>query len=279
MHPRLDRDVRVGDARRKQLAEGTEVEGVGGCDAAALSKAVLELLEDGVLQDGVDDEDEGGHNAGEQPGGAFLPDESEQCAERGRRLRGLRTREDGLIRLGLARRHARVDDPDGVCDEHSRAACNGARYHGLDGRELLGGPASLERGLLEESTRPFVPVVVDEVCDADAEECGVETGVETCDALALDDAAGGVEGGGLRTFGFDLSPGRERDQGVSGMVRQSTKASVGYLGRTSEPSTADLHLRRQAHARHCRSAGPPCSMVPIASTLRASSVQSSARPT
>lgn len=54
-------------------------------------------------------------------------------------------------------------------------------------------------------------VVVYEVRDADAEEGGVEPGVEACDAFALDDAAGGVEGGGAGAFGFDLGAGGEGD--------------------------------------------------------------------
>jgi len=54
-------------------------------------------------------------------------------------------------------------------------------------------------------------VVVHEVRDTDAEEGGVEPGVEACDAFALDDAAGGVEGGGAGAFGLDLGAGGEGD--------------------------------------------------------------------
>lgn len=54
-------------------------------------------------------------------------------------------------------------------------------------------------------------VVVDEVRDADAEEGGVEPRVEAGNAFALDDAAGGVKGGGVGAFGFDLGAGGERD--------------------------------------------------------------------
>jgi len=59
-------------------------------------------------------------------------------------------------------------------------------------------------------------VIVDKVCDADAEEGGVETRVEACNAFSLYDAPGGVVGGGLRAFGLDLGAGGEGDEGVAG---------------------------------------------------------------
>ncbi len=63
-------------------------------------------------------------------------------------------------------------------------------------------------------------VVVDEVCDANAEEGGVEPGVEACDAFSLDYAPDGVVGGGLGTFGFDLGAGGEGDEGVARVVNE-----------------------------------------------------------
>jgi hypothetical protein len=63
-------------------------------------------------------------------------------------------------------------------------------------------------------------VVVDEVCDANAEEGGVEPGVEAGDAFSLDYAPDGVVGGGVGTFGFDLGAGGEGDEGVARVVNE-----------------------------------------------------------
>ncbi|ROV89101.1 hypothetical protein VMCG_09846 [Cytospora schulzeri] len=81
---RLDGDVGVRDARGEELAQGAEEEGDGrGDGAAALLDGVLELLEQGVLQDGVDDEDQGGEDAGEEGLGPLVPQHGEEGAEGG----------------------------------------------------------------------------------------------------------------------------------------------------------------------------------------------------
>ena len=108
-------------------------------------------------------------------------------------------------------------------------------------------------------------VVVDKVCDADAEEGRVEAGVEACDALALDDAARGIERRRLGALRFDLGAGREGDERVAG-VCVSSPPTIVIMAHTSRPWTAVLHQRPPAHARHCRSAVPPCSEAPTKST-------------
>jgi hypothetical protein len=55
-------------------------------------------------------------------------------------------------------------------------------------------------------------VVVDKICDADAEEGRVKACVEARDALALDDAARGIERRRLGALRFDLGAGREGDE-------------------------------------------------------------------
>ena len=64
-------------------------------------------------------------------------------------------------------------------------------------------------------------VVVDKVCDADAEESRVEAGIEAGDALALDDAARGIERRRLGALRFDLGAGREGDERVAGVCVSS----------------------------------------------------------
>ena len=73
----------------------------------------------------------------------------------------------------------------------------------------------LEGGFFEGGTRPFVPIVVDEVCDADAEEGAVKACVEAGNAFAGDDAFGGVEGRCLGPLRFDLGAGGEGDEWVA----------------------------------------------------------------
>ena len=118
VHAALNCDVRVRDTRSEQLAQRAHVEGIFRCDPPLLLEEVLHLLEDGVLQDGVDHQNQRGSHAGEEAQGPFLADQCEQRGERGGRLGGRGAREHGLVRVVLARRHARVDDPDGVREQH-----------------------------------------------------------------------------------------------------------------------------------------------------------------
>lgn len=210
MHPRLDRDVRVGDAGGDQLAQRAEQEGDEGRDAPLLLQHVLQLLEDRVLQDGIDDEDERRHDAREQRLRPLLLEQRGQRADGARRLRCRRAWQRRPRVRALPRRHARVDDPDRVGEEHRRGAGDGAGHHGLEGCELCGA-AGLAAGGLEGGARPLVPVVVDEVGDADAEEGGVEAGVEAGGALAVEDRFDGREEGGARAGGLDLGARGEGD--------------------------------------------------------------------
>lgn len=173
MHLALDCDVRVGDGGGEELADGAKEEGNGGGDLSTLLDGVLHLLKERVLEDGVDDEHQSGHDAREEGLGALVLQESHEGAD-GRRggcgLLGLAGLEVTLGVL-LARGDARVDDPDGVGEDDSSRTGNGASNHRFDSCELLVGAASRSSGLLEEGAGPLVPVVVDKVGDADAEEC------------------------------------------------------------------------------------------------------------
>lgn len=65
-------------------------------------------------------------------------------------------------------------------------------------------------------------VVVDKVGDADAEESAVQACIQTRDALAVNDAAGSIERGELRAFGFDLGACGEGDEGVTACTREQS---------------------------------------------------------
>lgn len=160
MHPALDSDVGVGDAGGQQLAQSTKVESILGCDSSPLLQHLLQLLEHGVLEDRVDDQDQRRHDTSEQARGALITDEGEERAKRRWRfLRGCGCARERLVGgFGFARRHARVDDPDGVGHEDGCAAGEGAGHHGLDRGELGGGATGFERSLLEEGAGPFVPL-------------------------------------------------------------------------------------------------------------------------
>lgn len=58
-------------------------------------------------------------------------------------------------------------------------------------------------------------IIVDEVCDADAEEGRVETRVEASNAFSLYNAPNGIVGGGVRAFGLDLGACGEGDEGIA----------------------------------------------------------------
>ena len=199
---------------------------------------VLQLLEDGVLQDGIDDEHEGGQDACKEGADTFIAQDGAQRAQR-RRLplvAAATTRQlCGLdvdvgagiaVGLGLARRHARVDHPDGVGQQHGGAARDGARHHGFRRRQPLARPPGLDRRALEEGARPLVPVVVHEVGHADAEQRRVQARVQAGDALAPHDVSDRVQRRRVRALRLDLRAGRKRDERVS--ARWRTWVSIDY---------------------------------------------------
>lgn len=170
------------------------------------------------MQDRVDDQHQRRDDAGEQGLGPLGLQEGHQGPDRAGSLASLdNSASTGLdiIHVLSARGDARVDDPDGVGDDDGRRAGDGAGNHGLDGRELLAGAAGAGGGLFEEVPSPLVPVVVDEVGDADAEQRRVDAGIETRDALARNDLLDGFDKFALGFSGFDLGSGGEGDERVA----------------------------------------------------------------
>lgn len=160
MHAALDRNVGVGDGRSEQLAQRTQVKRIRRRHAPPLLQHVLELLKNGVLQNRVDDEHQRGHDTRKEARHALVLDDGDERAN-GRRGLGLCAAGERLVRFGLAPgRHARVDDPDGVGEEHRGAAGKGARNHRLDRREVLGRADSLDGGLFEARPGPLIPLLL-----------------------------------------------------------------------------------------------------------------------
>jgi hypothetical protein len=216
VHLRLDGDVRVGDGSSKQLAEGTEEEGDSRSYLATLLNCVLELLEESVLKDRVDNEDKSWDDTREESLRTLVLEEQQQSADGagslGRlRLAGL----DILLLLLLASSDSSVDDPDRVGDDDGGRTSDSTSDHGLNGGELGASATSLGSSLLEETAGPFVPVVVNKVGDADAEEGRVNTGVETRDTLTGDDVANSLTELALGLLGLDLSACGEGDERVA----------------------------------------------------------------
>ncbi len=218
MHLALDGDVGVGDGGSEELAQGAEEEGNGGRDLAATLDGILHLLKERVLQDGVDDEHQGGHDAGKESLGPFPLQQGHERGQRRRAAGGLALAEASLevgVGVVLVGGDAGVDDPDGVGEDDGGGAGDSAGNHGLDRRELLARAAGLDSGGLEEGARPLVPVVVDKVGDADAEQRRVNARVEAGDALAGDDFLHGITEFAIGLFRFDLRAGRQGDERVS----------------------------------------------------------------
>ena len=217
MHLALDSDVRVGDGSGEELSQRAEEEGDSRSDLPGLFDPVLHLLEESVLKNRVDDEDQRWENAGEQSRRSLVLEEQHQSADGGGSF-GLGRLDAGLyigVLVLLAGGDAGVDDPDGVGHDDRGGPSNGAGDHGLDGGELLIGAAGLGGGLLEEITSPLVPVVVDEVGDADAEQGRVDAGVQPGYAFSGDDLLHGIDELALSFLGLDLSSGGECDERVS----------------------------------------------------------------
>lgn len=204
MHLALDRDVRVRDGGGKELAESAEKEGNRRRHLALLLDRILHLLKEGILEDGVDDQDEGRHHTGEQGLGPLVLEEGHEGPDgaRGPGRLGAGLEVTGL-RL-LARGDAGVDDPDGVRHEDGRGAGEGTGEHGLDRGELLVGAAGRDGALLEEGLGPLIPVVVDEVGDADAEERRVDARVQARGTFPGNDLLDGIDELALGFPGLDL---------------------------------------------------------------------------
>lgn len=210
MSSRLDSDVRVSDGGGCELAQSTEVEAVLGCDTTTLLNRLFQLLENGVLEDRVDDQHKSWQHTREESHEALILDDSQKRADgAGAELLGLCSLLGGkstLVALVLAGCHASVDDPDGVGDEHGCASSNRTSDHALQCAELASvGTVGSLCSLDESSTGPFVPVVVDKVGNTDAEKSRLETCVKTADTFASDDFASCCKHVGVGFLGFDLS--------------------------------------------------------------------------
>lgn len=211
MHTRLERDIRVCHTGSDQLAQRAQQERDERRDLAPPLHHIPQLLKQSILQDRVDDQHQRGQHAREQRQRPLLLQQRQKRAHGGWRL-GLWSAGQRADRVGaLARRHARVDHPDGVCEEDSGRAGQSAREHGLESREARGGA-----GLEEGRARPLVVVVVHEVGEGDADEGGVKAGVEAGGAVAGEKGARAFEEGGALSCGFDLGARGEGYEGVSG---------------------------------------------------------------
>ena len=83
MHATLNRDVRIRNTRRQQFPNRPQKKHVPRGRFSPLLQHVSQLLEDGVLQYRIDDENESGQDAGEKRLGAFGAEEFEKGAEGG----------------------------------------------------------------------------------------------------------------------------------------------------------------------------------------------------
>lgn len=211
----FDGDIWVCYGGSKQLAQGTQEEGNGGRYPPFLLDRVLELFEQGILQDWVDDQHQRGQDAGKKGLRSFILQQCHDSSQRARGFGRLGTREGLLVLdLMLPRGHAGVDDPYRICTDDRGRTGDGTGYHTLHSCQLLGWAASLLGGALEKGAGPLIEVVVDKVGNRDAEDGRVETGIESRETLTVDDGPNGLEKGGVGTLGFDLGAGGEGDQWV-----------------------------------------------------------------
>ena len=90
MCPRFDCDVRVGDGSSGQLSNRPEHETIFGLDFSTFLNHLLELFENGVLQNRIDDKNQGREDAGEESHEAILMDDFHECGDGARLLRLLR---------------------------------------------------------------------------------------------------------------------------------------------------------------------------------------------
>lgn len=154
----LDSDVWVRDASSSKLAQGSKQEAVSGGHLPAPLEHLLQLLEDGVLENRVDDQDQSWQHAGEEACRTILTDDLEEGGQRVRRTFllcdswdfALLSWKNRLAGLRLACSHAGVDDPDRVCDQYSGGTSEGTRSHRLESGQAgpLHGPDKVVPGEL-----------------------------------------------------------------------------------------------------------------------------------
>lgn len=221
MHPALDGDVRICDRSGEDLAQGTKVECILGSDPSPALQDVLQLFEDGVLQDRVDHQHQRRKNTSKKSLGAFLVKKLQQRPDGRWLLLGRRARQGWLLDVGLASSHAGVNNPDGVGDQNRCTASESTSNHRFDGGELLRGPAGPHSGLLKRSPRPFIPIVVHEIGDTDSKQCRIQARVEASDTLPLHNPTHRIEGCRMGTFRLDLCSRGKGDQRITGMRRNT----------------------------------------------------------
>jgi hypothetical protein len=229
MRPTLDRNIRISNARRRQLPDRTQIKRVRRRHAPPLLERVLQLLENGVLKNWIDDEDERGQHASEERSRALVADQRHEGPDRGGcfLLWTLLAPRERILLMLFPRRHPCIHHPDGIRQQDRRRPGDGACDHALDRRELLARTAGLLRRFFKEGPGPFIPVVVDEVGDGNAEEGGVEAGVQAGETFTLDDVLDGGEEGGGRAGSLDLGAGRERDERIGERHGNETAAGAG----------------------------------------------------
>lgn len=150
MCARLDGDVRVRDRSSSELAKSSQQEAISRADFSTFLKSLLELLEDGILEDRVDDQHQSRQNTCKQPGEAVFPDDlcqSRDCAG-GFGLPWLLALFGGesLGGLVLAGSHAGVYDPDRIGKHDCCGTSESSGCHGLERAQLLLASRSLEKG-------------------------------------------------------------------------------------------------------------------------------------
>lgn len=164
MHPALHRNIRIRDPRRQQLPHRPQEEHIQRLHLPPSLQHIPQLLEDRILQYRVHNQHQRRQHARKQCRGAFVSKKREEGPDCSWLFRGGRGLECGEFFFvggggegGRTGGHARIDDPDGVRDEHGGGAGEGAGEHGLEGCELFGGAGGADGGALEEGAGVFVP--------------------------------------------------------------------------------------------------------------------------
>ncbi|KAL8767418.1 MAG: hypothetical protein Q9194_005997 [Teloschistes cf. exilis] len=225
MHAALDRNIRVRDAGSEEFPDGPQEEGIARGDptAAAFLEYVLQLLEDGVLQDRVYDEYERGQHAGEEGGGAFSAEEGEEGGEDAssvdvdeeedweRAVIRVLTTQMGLVisTVALPAMAPAIMDSMVVSflearEERMAARSKNARVHSYPEEELS----------------------VNFLAYGGRDRSRFETGEQATESFSLHNSSGGVVCGGLGAFGLHLGAGGEGDEGVAGEMPLVFKYSV-----------------------------------------------------
>lgn len=105
-------------------------------------------------------------------------------------------------------------------------------------------------------------IIIDKVCDTDAEKCAVKARVKAGDPFSLDNTPDGIVSAGLSTSRFHLSSSGESNERVTKPYKSAVWVEMGMIELTSRSLTKAPRQHPRERGRHCQTVVLPPMVVP-----------------